>query len=284
MADAADHGYRASHDSACQGLVIESPEVFHGATAAHQQKYINFSSVHGFLERRQQFARRLNALYAGRVNHHRDMGRTPHQGADRIVQSRRTQRSDDSHRTRQQRQRAFTGAVKQPLCLEFGFEAGELFKPIALPGLEHGFDHQLQLAARLVNTQPAAHLHQLTIPGHKVDQRGCPLEHGAAHLTLFIFKVEIAVPAGSTGKAGNLTLDSHRVKARLQTVGNRPYQRANRPHPHRGGCCRSLFWLKLIGDLIHGLAKLLQIHAPGKLGRKLWAPWICKGLSHNSHH
>ena len=134
MADARDHGYRRSDDGAGQLLIIEGPEIFHRATAAHQQQHVDLSTLHRLAKGLQQLTRRLCTLHAGRVNHHRDMRCATRKRADHIVQSSGTQRGDDANGAWQQRQAAFTGNIEQAFCVELGLQPRELLKPVALPG------------------------------------------------------------------------------------------------------------------------------------------------------
>jgi hypothetical protein len=169
----------------------------------------------------------------------RDVRRAALQRSDHVMQRGRPQRGHHTNRPGQQRQRALAAGIKQPLGLELVLELDKTLEQIALPGLLHGLDDQLQFAARLVDAKPAAHLDQLAVARRKVEQTGRTAKHGAADLPLLVFQRKITVPTRGTREAGEFSLHRHRVEARFQAVGNGAQQRTHWPDTHtrpRPGC------------------------------------------------
>ena len=160
------------------------------------------------------------------------MRRTALQGRHHIVQSRGAQRGHDADGPGQQRQGFFAVGIEQALGLQPDFELQKFLEQVALPGLLHGFDDQLQFAARLVDAEPAAHLDQLPVTRRKIQQPSGAPEHRAAHLPLLVFQRKITMAAGRPCKATDFAPHGHRVETRLQAVGNRAQQRADRPDTH----------------------------------------------------
>jgi len=157
----------------------------------------------------------------------------PGQRAQHVVQRRRARRGDQPDAARQRRQRALACRVEQALGLQPRLQAQELLEQSPLAGALHGFDHQLQIAARLVHRQAPAHLDGVALARHEVQQPGGAAEHGAAQLAGFVLEREIAVPAGRPREAGDLAAHRHRVEARLQQLTHGAGQRANWPHTRR---------------------------------------------------
>jgi hypothetical protein len=147
-------------------------------------------------------------------------------------------------------QRFFPIGLKKTLSFQLGLELQELLEQVALPRLPHGLHDQLQLSARLINTQAPPQLDQLAVTRRKVQQAGRTAKHGAANLPLLVLEGKIAMPTGRPRKTADFALHSHRVETRLQAVRDRAQQRAHRPDtniplaPTRNGFSRMSRFLK----------------------------------------
>ena len=86
MAHAADHRNGAGRDLARQRLVIEAPEIFNAAAAAHQQQGIHFGALIGQPHLRGQPAGRVGALHRGRIDDDGNLRRAPGQCRQHIAQ------------------------------------------------------------------------------------------------------------------------------------------------------------------------------------------------------
>ena len=115
MAHAADHRNGAGRDLARQRLVIEAPEIFNAAAAAHQQQGIHFGALIGQPHLRGQPAGRVGALHRGRIDDDGNLRRAPGQCRQHIAQRGRVQRGDHADRPGQRRQLALARRVEQPL-------------------------------------------------------------------------------------------------------------------------------------------------------------------------
>ena len=149
------------------------------------------------------------------------------------MQGGRAQRGDDADAARHGGQSALAPGLKQAFGLEFGLELQELLKQRALASPAHGFDNQLQIAARAVNVQTAAQFDQFAVFRGEIQQAGGAAEHGAADLPSFVFQREITMPAGCAREARNLTAHRNRIEPRIQRVSNGAAQRANLPDSWR---------------------------------------------------
>ena len=149
------------------------------------------------------------------------------------MQRSRTRRGDQANAARLQRQRALARRVEQAFGVELRLEAQELFEQRALPRTLHAFDDELEIAPRLVHTEPPAHFHQFAIARRKVKQRGCAAEHGAAQLPVGVLDRKITMTAGRAREARDLAAHRDRIEARLQGISNGAAQRANLPDSGR---------------------------------------------------
>ena len=178
MADAADHRDRRLDDGAHQRLVVEGPQVFERAAAAHQQQGVDLAPRRGQAQRRHQRGRRIGALHRAGVDDHPHLRRTPRQRRQHIVQRRRGRGGDDAQRRRPGGDRALARGVEQPGRLEPRLEAQELLVQRAGPQALHRLDHQLQLAARLVDQRGARAARPAGRPGPR--SRAAPRRGGTS--------------------------------------------------------------------------------------------------------
>ena len=148
------------------------------------------------------------------------MGRAPSQGRDHVMQRGSPQRSDQTDAARQYGQWPLAGRVEQAFGLQLGLQALELLEQGALPGPRQAFHDQLQVAAWLIDAQPALDFDHVAIARGKVQQAGRAAEHGAANLALAVLEREIAMPAGCARKARNLAAHRDRIESRIQSLSN----------------------------------------------------------------
>jgi len=105
-----------------------------------------------------------------------------------VAQRRRAQRGDHADAARHGRQRALGRRIEQAFGLQLRLQPQELLEQRALPRALHGFDHQLQVAARLVHRQAAAHFHLVALARAEGQQAGRAAEHGAAQLAAVVLQ------------------------------------------------------------------------------------------------
>ena len=138
----------------------------------------------GQAQRRHQRCRGIGALHRARVDDHPHLRRAPRQRGQHVVQCRRGEGGDDAERRRPGGNGPLARGVEQPGRLEPRLQAQELLVQRAGPKTLHRLDHQLQLAARLVDHDAPAHLDLLAVLGLEVQQRGGAPEHRAAQQRL----------------------------------------------------------------------------------------------------
>jgi hypothetical protein len=158
----------------------------------------------------------------------------PPQGGDDVVQRRSSQGRHDAHGARHGRQRTLARRIEQPFGFETRLALQELLEQRALPRAPQALDDQLQVAARFVHREAAAHLHLVAIARRKVEQPGSAAEHGAAQLARFVLEREVTMSTRRTRKTGDLATHGDRIEARVERVGHRMAQRADGPHARRG--------------------------------------------------
>ena len=170
------------------------------------------------------------------------MRRAPRKRRHHVVQRRGAERRHQADA----RAAAAAAAACAPGRTGPGFQPGlalqELLEQRALAGPAQAFDDQLQVAARLVDAQPAPHLDLSPSRGDEIQQAGRAAEHGAANLARFVLQREVAMPAGRAREAGNLAPHRDRVEAGIQRISDGAAQRADWPrlvrHPD-AVCSRS---------------------------------------------
>ena len=181
-----------------------------------------------------EFGRRLRALHRRRRQHHRDVRHAAAQRSHHVVQRRRAQRSHQADAARQRRHGALARRVEQALRPPAAPSAAGTARTSApCPRPAQAFDDQLQVAARLVDAEPAAHLDLIAVARREIQQAGRAAEHGAAELALCVLQREVAMPAGRAREARNLPAHRDRIEARIQRIRNGAAKRANCPDSRR---------------------------------------------------
>ena len=89
VADAADHRDRRRRDGAHHALVVEGPQVFQRAAAAHQQQRVDLARALPPGAAPPPARRRLGALHRARIDDHAHLRRAPCQRGQHVVQRRR---------------------------------------------------------------------------------------------------------------------------------------------------------------------------------------------------
>ena len=150
------------------------------------------------------------------------------------MQSSRAQRCHDANAAHTLGERLFALGFKKTFSLQKCFEQHKLLIQIALASFRHRFHDQLQLATWFVHPQATRHFHPLALARHKRQTRSSAFEHGAAQLPAAVLERKIAMPAGGAHKTADFTRYTHRVEARVQSVGNGVAQSADRPNLRSG--------------------------------------------------
>ncbi len=233
VSDTAHHRHRRLGQGTHQLLVVEGPQIFQRTAAAHQQQHLGLAllrkSLVGQPQGRAQFGRRLRALHGAGINVYRQVRHTPAQRAGHVAQGGRAQRSHHADAARLRRQRSFARGIEQTFGLEPGFEAQKLLEPHALPGRLQALDDQLQFAARTVDVELAARLHQLAVARDEGELIGSAAKQRAAQLHAIVLEQKITMPADGAGKTGHLAPHHDRVQTHGQRVGHGAHERAQRP-------------------------------------------------------
>ena len=244
VAHAADHGHRAPHHGTHHPLVIERPQVLHGAaTATHDDRVQGRATkVHQGQggQRLHQLSRGFCTLHGGRRDNHLDMRHTPRQCRQHVVQGGGGQRGHHPDATRVTRYRPLAGHIKQPFGLQLRLQPQELLVQGTRARPLQALDHQLQLTARLVHRQVAARLHQHAFCGLKVHLRQGTAEHRAAQgcLTALVLEREVAMPTGRPREAADFASHHTACKPCGQTVADGLHQGRHPPHPRQGPLSR----------------------------------------------
>ncbi len=108
VTDPGDHRDGRSHDRARQALVVERPEIFQRTAASAEDQYVAFGAAAGYLERRDDFRRRLRALDGDGVDEHGRGGKAPRQYVQNVADRGTRGRGDDADPPGKARQWAFT--------------------------------------------------------------------------------------------------------------------------------------------------------------------------------
>ena len=196
VAHPADHRNRALNDGSRQCFVVEGPEILDGAAASHKQDHVDgrLKGVQG-LQGAHEFCRCAGAMHCRRRQDHRDVRHAAPQRGHHVVQCGGAQRRDEAHRARHDRQRPLALDIEEPFGLEPRLALQELLEQSALSCALQAFDHQLQIAARLVNRKAAAHLDLVAVARGKIKQAGRAPEHRAAQLARIILEREVTMSA-----------------------------------------------------------------------------------------
>ena len=217
--DSGDDRNRACANRPRHDLFVESPQVLDAAAAAHQQYGIALAEAAGDLERRGDLLRRPLALYLHGKDDHPDGRVTPSQRRQYVPKRRRLARGDDADRARQQRQPSFRFGIEQALLFEFVTQPEEGLEQGAEPGAPHGFDIELEIAARLVQADERLHLDLHAIARRPLQILLALPEHDAAHLGVLVLQNEIGVSRLGHGEIGHLAGDP---KQRIATLEQLP--------------------------------------------------------------
>ena len=167
VADAAHHRHRRGTDRAHHALVVEGPEVLERAAASTDHEHVDLVAFGGSRDRRAQRRGRIRALDDARIDHDAHVRGAPRQSRRDVVQGGAGERGDDADRARMTRQRPFQTGIEQPLGLEPRPQAQEALVQRARRRRLHRLGDELQLAARLVDREPAAQLDALAVGGAK---------------------------------------------------------------------------------------------------------------------
>ena len=182
MTDRRDDRRAARGDRACEGFVVERPQILHRAAASADDQHVALSLRVELPQGVDQLCRRSLALHQNRRQHHVDSRKTPVQNIADVLHRRAGRRGDDAHGFWEPRQPLFARRVKQPLRFELLFElfVGERQRAHAV-GL-HVLDIELILSRRLIYRHPAAtqHLHAV-LRTEPQTARVAGKHHGAQH-------------------------------------------------------------------------------------------------------
>jgi hypothetical protein len=106
------------------------------------------------------------------------------------------------------------GSGRLQPCLELLERAAQR----AFAGFLHVVQHQLILAAGLVQRDPAARQHPHALARGELQPGALGLEHGAADLRARVLEGEVQVPGGRAGDVAQFGLDPDRREAAFQQV------------------------------------------------------------------
>ncbi|MNV06691.1 hypothetical protein D3C71_970860 [compost metagenome] len=218
MAHAADHGNLADRHLARQVLVIETPEIFDAASAAHQQQRVHFGTRIGKAYLGSQTAGGVRPLNRGRIDDDRHLRRPASQRRQHIPQRRRVQRGDDADRAWQPDGLALAGRIEQAFGGQLLFQPQKCFIQVAQPGAAHGIGLQLVVAPGLVKGNPGADFDLVARARHKAHCAGAASEHDSSHRGPAVLEREVPMPGCRLREVGNLASHPQRRNAALQQL------------------------------------------------------------------
>ena len=232
VADATHHRQLAAGHGTHHGLVVEGPQVFQGSPAAADDQHVGLQAGIGQADGPHDLRRCLRSLHQAGIDHHLQLGCTPGDGRQHVMQRRRAQRRDHPHSARMQRQRPLALGIEQARRRQACLELEEQLVQRAFAQALQVLHHALQFATRFIHRDAAPQLHLLAVGGPEVEQAGRPAEHGAAQQRLLAFAVlqaEVAMAAGGTGETGDLAAHGDRAQARRQRIGHGQQQAGHAP-------------------------------------------------------
>src|SRR5882724_2633588 len=193
MADARNNGDGGCANGARYALIVERPQVLDRASATREDQHIALCSRGCSFDGCHDTGYRCIPLHGGRVNQYRCRREAPGQDVQYVPKGGPSRRGDYTNTPRETRQAALVLEREQALSCEFCLEAFEL----PLEGTDTRFfqvlDDELILAARLVETQPAAR--EDVLPGLRGESHShiSLAKHRAAQLCIPIFHREVPV-------------------------------------------------------------------------------------------
>ena len=203
MPDRADQRQLGCENRARHRLGVERMQVFKRAAAARQNQQVGFAPPVGEGEHFNDAGRRFRALHRGRIDHHTRERPAPPQGDADIVQRRAGGRCDHADARRRGRQIPFVARVKQSLFIQFALQQFKFPPQRAFAGVFQIGDHQLQIAARLVEGNARAHQREHAVRRPARQAPLPPREQRAANHRIAFFQREIKMPGRRRRERGN---------------------------------------------------------------------------------
>ena len=224
MAYAHDHRDARGTDRARDRLLVELPQIFEGASAAHQEQHVAFRPLARHRKRRGNARRRAFALHRHGVDDDRNCRIAPRERRQHVSQRRCGERSDDAYAARIGGRLALHRLVEQAFAPELLFQPQKaLVKRPETRGADR-FHRELETAARLIQRDQGARLDQDAVPRRPIERRGAAAEHHAVDLAAAVLEGEIPVPGSRPGEVGKLSAHPKQGEAALQRVADAAQQ------------------------------------------------------------
>mmetsp|Transcript_1418 Transcript_1418/g.4232 ORF Transcript_1418/g.4232 Transcript_1418/m.4232 type:complete len:279 (-) Transcript_1418:340-1176(-) len=237
MANATDHRQGRGRNRAHDPLIVEGPEVFQRAAAAHQQQHIDLGALVRGAQRLHQGRRRVCALYRAGVDDDLDMWGPARQRGQHVMQGRTGAGRDDADAARVAGQGALGVLVEQALGGQSRPQLQEQLIQGTGAGPPHRLDDELQFAARLIHSDPAAQLDQGTVCRREIEHRRGASKHRAAQAgrqAIGILEREVAVAARRTGVAGDFPAHRNDREALREALRDRLHEARHTPDTTAG--------------------------------------------------
>ena len=208
MSHSGDDRGLAGIDGAGHSLVVEGPQILHGAAAPAGDDDVTDLPFIRVPDGSGDLRRSLRALHPdGQQDDFRN-GIPAAQNADHVVDRRARRGSHNGDLLRISGQRLFVGGVKQPLGVQLGLQLLKSHRQVAHALRGHG------IAVELIGTVTGKHgdtarhhyLHAVFRP--EPEAHGAALEHDAADGALLVLQGEIVVPGGVHFVVGKFAPDA----------------------------------------------------------------------------
>jgi hypothetical protein len=188
VTDAGHHRNAAASDGARNAFIVESPQILERTAPAREDQYVALGAGRGQIECSDNGARRAIALNRNRMYQHPRRGEAACKHIQDVANRSSAGRGDHTDDARRGRQRTLALGCKQSLRLELGLELVERALQCAEAGVLQVLDHQLILAALLVQAHAAASQQHLAFARRKARQNIARAVHAAAQLRVTVFQ------------------------------------------------------------------------------------------------
>ena len=222
------HRHRRGGDGAHQRLVVERPQVFQRSAAAGQQHHLVTAAGRGPAQQVGDLRRGAFALHQAGQDIHFKQGQPARQHAEHIAHGRAGGRGDHRHPAHPGRQRSLARGIEQAFGRQSGLQCLEGAAQRAFAGLFEMVEHQLVVAARLVQGQAATAEHLEAFARHELQPLALGLEHGATHLRTRVLEGEVQVAGAGSGDVAQFALHPYQRKGALQQVARQGVELAGR--------------------------------------------------------
>jgi hypothetical protein len=151
-------------------LLVERPEVLEGAAAAREDQHVALGAPRSELQCADDGPGRTVSLHGHGVDQHRDRRKTPAEHVQDVAYGGAGRRGDHADPMRQTRQAALAIGIEQTFGGQAPLEFLEAPAQQAFAGLLEMIDHELELAARLVQAHACPRQYLRPVAHGEADQ------------------------------------------------------------------------------------------------------------------